>query len=60
MRRGQFTWIIVITLAIIVSAVLLFPTLEFYTQDPETLKIDNPSKYYSLKSKALRLAWSCR
>jgi protein-export membrane protein SecD len=55
MRRGQFTWIIVITLAIIVSAVLLFPTLEFYTQDPETLKIDNPSKYYSLKSKALRL-----
>jgi len=55
MRRGQFTWIIVIVLAIIVSVVLLFPTLEFYTKDPEALKVDNPSKYYSLKSRALRL-----
>lgn len=55
MRRGQLTWIIAIILAVLVSVVLLYPSLEFYSQDQELLKRDNPSKYYSLKSKALRL-----
>ena len=55
MRRGQFTWMVVVILAIIISFVLLFPTLEFYSGEPETLKQENPSKYYSLKSRALKL-----
>lgn len=55
MRRGQLTWIIAIILAVLVSVVLLYPSLEFYSQDQELLKRENPSKYYSLKSKALRL-----
>jgi len=55
MRRGQFTWMVVVILAIIISFVLLFPTLEFYSGDPEILKQENPSKYHSLKSRALKL-----
>jgi protein-export membrane protein SecD len=55
MRRGQLTWIIVIGLAILISIVLLYPTVEFYTQDRELLKEDDPQTYYSLKDKALRL-----
>jgi len=55
MRRGQFTWIIVIIAAILVSVVLLYPTVEFYTQDRELLKENDPKTYYSLKDKALRL-----
>ena len=55
MRRGQLTWIIVIVLAILVSIVLLYPTVEFYTQDRQALKTDDPKTFYSLKDKALRL-----
>ena len=55
MRRGQLTWIIVVILAIIVSFVLLYPSIEFYTSNPDAIRKENPSKYYSLKSKALRL-----
>ncbi len=55
MRRGQLTWIIAIILAVLVSVVLLYPSLEFYSQDQEILKQENPSEYYSLKAKAIRL-----
>jgi SecD/SecF fusion protein len=55
MRRGQITWIFAIVIAILVSFVLLYPTVEFYSQDREALKIDNPKDFYSLKKKALRL-----
>jgi len=55
MRRGQLTWIVVITAAILVSIVLLYPTVEFYSQDRELLKENDPKNYYSLKDKALRL-----
>lgn len=55
MRRGQLTWIIAIALAILVSIVLLYPTVEFYSQDREALKENDPKSYYSLKDKALRL-----
>ena len=55
MRRGQLTWTIVITLAIIISFVMLYPSIEFYTQDREALKQEDPNRYYSLKDKAMRL-----
>jgi protein-export membrane protein SecD len=55
MRRGQLTWTIVITLAIIISFVLLYPSIEFYSQDREVLKQEDPTRYYSLKEKAMRL-----
>jgi len=55
MRRGQITWLFAIATAVIVSFVLLYPTVEFYSQDREALKIDNPKDFYSLKKKALRL-----
>lgn len=55
MRRGQLTWILVIGIAIIVSIVLLYPSIEFYSVDREALKQDNPKQFYSLKSRALRL-----
>ncbi|MEE9555609.1 MAG: protein translocase subunit SecD [candidate division Zixibacteria bacterium] len=55
MRRGQLTWIIAIVLAILVSIVLLYPTVEFYSQDREALKENNPKSFYALKDKALRL-----
>ncbi len=55
MRRGQLTWILVIGIAVIVSVVLLYPTMEFYSLDREVLKQENPKEFYSLKSRALRL-----
>ncbi len=55
MKRGQITWIIVIGLATIASIFLLYPSVQFYNQNPAELKKNNPSEYYSLKSKALRL-----
>jgi len=55
MRRGQLTWTIVIVVAVIVSFVLLYPSIDFYSQDREALKINDPSQYYSLKEKAMRL-----
>jgi SecD/SecF fusion protein len=55
MRRGQLTWILVIGIAIIVSVVLLYPSIEFYSVDRAALKQDNPKEFYSLKSRALRL-----
>lgn len=55
MRRGQITWIFAIVIAILISFVLLYPTVEFYSKDREALKINNPKEFYSLKRKALRL-----
>ena len=55
MRRGQFTWMVVVILAIIISFVLLYPSIAFYSEDPETIRQENPSRYYSLKGKALKL-----
>ncbi len=55
MRRGQITWIFAVVIATLVSFVLLYPTVKFYSQDREALKIDNPRDFYSLKKKALRL-----
>jgi SecD/SecF fusion protein len=55
MRRGQLTWILVIGIAIIVSIVLLYPSIEFYSVDRDALKQENPKEFYSLKSRALRL-----
>jgi SecD/SecF fusion protein len=58
MRRGQITWIVVIAVAFVVAIILLYPTFEFYSlsrQQQAQLKIDNPSKYYSLKGRAMRL-----
>jgi len=55
MRRGQLTWTIVITIAIIISFVLLYPSIEFYSQDSEVLKQEDSARYYSLKEKAMRL-----
>ena len=55
MRRGQITWLFAIATAVIVSFVLLYPTVEFYSEDLEALQIDNPKEFYSLKRKALRL-----
>lgn len=55
MRRGQLTWIFAVVIAMLVSFVLLYPTVEFYSQDREALKIDSPRDFYSLKKKALRL-----
>jgi len=55
MRRGQLIWIIVIFVAILVSIVLLYPTVEFYTQDRDALKDKDPKTYYTLRDKALRL-----
>jgi len=58
MRRGQITWIIVIGVALIVSLILLYPTMVFYSysrQEQQGLRQTDPAKYYSLKSKAMRL-----
>ena len=55
MRRGQITWIFAVVIAILVSFVLLYPTVEFYSQDREALKIEKPRDFYLLKKKALRL-----
>ncbi|UCE65773.1 MAG: protein translocase subunit SecD [Candidatus Zixiibacteriota bacterium] len=55
MRRGQFTWMVVVILAIIISFVLLYPSIVFYSEDPETIRQENPSRYYSLKGRALKL-----
>lgn len=55
MRRGQLTWIIVVFVAILASIVLLYPSVEFYTQDREALKDNDPKTYYTLRDKALRL-----
>lgn len=55
MRRGQLTWIIIIVLAILASVVLLYPSVEFYTQDRDQLLRDDPTTYFSLKEKAMRL-----
>ncbi len=55
MRRGQITWIFAVVIAVLVSFVLLYPTVEFYSQDREALKIDSPRDFYLLKKKALRL-----
>ena len=58
MRRGQITWIVVILVAFVVALVLLYPSYEFYslnrTQQMQ-LKQTDPSRYYSLKSRAMRL-----
>ncbi len=58
MRRGQITWIAVIAVAFVVAIILLYPTYEFYSlsrQQQAQLKIDDPSRYYSLKGRAMRL-----
>ncbi len=58
MRRGQITWIVVIAVAFVVAIILLYPTFEFYSlsrPQQAQLKIDDPSKYYSLKGRAMRL-----
>jgi protein-export membrane protein SecD len=58
MRRGQITWIGVSIVALIISFVLLYPTVEFYSLTPQgqmDLKQKDAAKYYSLKSRALRL-----
>jgi protein-export membrane protein SecD len=58
MRRGQITWIIVIGVALIVSLILLYPTMVFYSysrQEQQGLRKTDPAKYYSLKSKAMHL-----
>lgn len=46
---------VVVILAIIISFVLLYPSIAFYSEDPETIRQENPSRYYSLKGKALKL-----
>jgi SecD/SecF fusion protein len=55
MRRGQFTWLVLVILAIIVSFVLLYPSMVFYSNDPESIRREDPSKFFSLKKKALKL-----
>jgi SecD/SecF fusion protein len=58
MRRGQITWIVVIAIAFIGAIVLLYPSYEFYSlshQEQIQLKQSDPSRYYSLKSRAMRL-----
>jgi len=55
MARSQITWIAIIVISIIVSIILLYPSIVFYTQDQAALKRNTPPEYYSLKSKALRL-----
>ncbi len=55
MRRGQFTWMVVVILAIIVSFVLLYPSITFYSAGPAAIRQEDPAKYYSLKKRALKL-----
>ncbi|UCC79612.1 MAG: protein translocase subunit SecD [Candidatus Zixiibacteriota bacterium] len=55
MRRGQFTWMVVVILAIIISFVLLYPSIAFYSGDPEIIRQEDPSRFFSLKKRALKL-----
>jgi len=58
MRRAKITWIVVIIVALIASIVLLYPTVEFHSMTPQeqlALRQSDPARYYSLKSRALRL-----
>ena len=58
MRRGQITWLVVIGVAVIAAVILLYPTFVFFSmsrQQQQDLRKDDPGKYYSLKSRAMRL-----
>jgi protein-export membrane protein SecD len=58
MRRGKITWIIIIGIAVVIAFVLLYPTFVFYSmsrQQQQELRKTDPQKYYSLKSRAMRL-----
>ncbi len=58
MRRGKITWLVLIGIAVVVSLVLLYPTFVFYSMDRQEqmeLKQNDPSRFYSLKSRAMRL-----
>jgi protein-export membrane protein SecD len=58
MRRGKLTWIAVSVIALIVSIILLYPTIEFYSmsqQEQLDLRQSDTARYYSLKARALRL-----
>ncbi len=55
MRRGQFTWMVVVILAIIISFILLYPSITFYSAGPAAVRQEDPAKYYSLKKRALKL-----
>jgi len=58
MRRGQITWIVVTAIAVVAAIVLLYPTFVFYSMDRQQqmqLRQTDPSRYYSLKGRAMRL-----
>lgn len=46
---------VVVILAIIVSFVLLYPSITFYSAGPAAVRQEDPAKYYSLKKRALKL-----
>lgn len=58
MRQSQKISLAIVAVLILLSFYGLYPTVVFHSmsvQEQEQLRIENPSKYYSLKSRALRL-----
>ena len=58
MRQSQKVSLIVVAFLILLSLYGLYPSLVYHSmshEEQETLKAEDPTEYYSLKNKALRL-----
>ena len=58
MRQSQKASLVIVAVLIVVAIYGLYPSVVFYSMSRdqrEALKAENPTKYYSLKNKAIRL-----